>query len=177
MNARLFAMAAGLWRGSPGFVRQGVLRLTQRTYTLGVVGLVPDERNAILLLRHRFRVPYPWGLPGGYLEAGEDPGQALARELEEEVGIRAEPRPGVLEHELNHATRSVSYFVLMSTLVAPVPRMNPVEVLDYRFCSLDSLPVGLQPTHAEVLRRYWLKHASPTKNLVVVPCTSIEPLA
>lgn len=168
MNARLFAIAAGLWRRSPGFVRQGVLRLTQRTYTLGVVGLVPDEQNAILLLRHRFRVPYSWGLPGGYLEAGETPGEALARELEEEVGIRLEPRPGVLEHELNHATRCISYFVLMSTLSAPVLRVNPAELLDYRFCTLDSLPGGLQPSHAEVLRRYWREQASPTQNLVVM---------
>lgn len=150
-------------------MRQSLLRLTQRTYTVGVVGLVPNEHNAILLLRHRFRVPYSWGLPGGYLEAGETPGDAMARELEEEVGIHAEPLPGVLEHELNHATRCISYVVVMSTPRGAVPRLNPSELLDCRFCNLENLPDGLQPTHAALVRRYWQEQPSPAQNLVMVP--------
>lgn len=157
-----------MWRCSPLFLRRSVLRMTQRTYTVGVVGLVPDAHNAILLLRHRFRVPFAWGLPGGYLEAGETPGAALARELDEEVGLRLQPRPGVLEHELNHRARCISYVVVMDAVGDQVPRLNGSELLEYRFCSADALPEGLQPTHAELLTRYWSTERSPAQNLIVL---------
>lgn len=32
--------------------------------------------------------PGAWDLPGGHIEAGEDPGAALIREMREELGIR-----------------------------------------------------------------------------------------
>lgn len=47
-------------------------------------------RNGKVLLARRAAAPYrgTWDLPGGFLEAGETPEQALARELREEIGAR-----------------------------------------------------------------------------------------
>ncbi|MBV9281592.1 MAG: NUDIX domain-containing protein [Chloroflexi bacterium] len=59
-------------------------------YSVGVVGVIQDERGDVLLVRHTYRHEYPWGLPSGFLEHGEQPFPALAREIKEETGLDVE---------------------------------------------------------------------------------------
>jgi ADP-ribose pyrophosphatase YjhB (NUDIX family) len=51
-----------------------------------------DDRGRVLLAR-RANPPYRnyWDLPGGFLEEGEHPLEALRRELREETGLEIEP--------------------------------------------------------------------------------------
>ena len=52
------------------------------------VGVVFDEDNNVLLLEHIFHRPISWGLPGGWLDRGESPEDALRREIFEETGLK-----------------------------------------------------------------------------------------
>ncbi len=53
-------------------------------------GLICDESGRILLvLRNREPGKALWGLPGGFVESGENPIDAARREIEEETGIKA----------------------------------------------------------------------------------------
>jgi 8-oxo-dGTP pyrophosphatase MutT (NUDIX family) len=168
MREVLLDWVGHVWRRAPSQFRRSVLALTQRMYTAGVVGVVPNRDDAVLLLRHRFRVPYAWGLPGGYIEDRESPNSALARELFEELSLRVEVRAGVLEHELNHASHTISYVVLANPVDEIAPALG-AELLDFRFCTADDLPAELQPTHARVLERYWAGAREPRDNLLVLP--------
>ncbi len=56
--------------------------------TAGAV--ITDANGRVLLLKHRFRPGTGWGMPGGFIEAGEQPEEALRRELREEVGLELE---------------------------------------------------------------------------------------
>ena len=52
-----------------------------------VGAIVSDARGRVLLLQHEFRTGSGWGIPGGFMEAGEQPLEALRRELREEIGV------------------------------------------------------------------------------------------
>lgn len=63
---------------------------------VGAVGAIFNEAGQVLLLEHVFRPHYPWGLPGGWVERGENPADTVRREIEEELGLRVEVKQLVL---------------------------------------------------------------------------------
>jgi 8-oxo-dGTP diphosphatase len=58
-----------------------------------VAAVLISERRVLLCHRSRDREWFPdvWDLPGGHVEGRESPPEALAHELEEELGICIEP--------------------------------------------------------------------------------------
>ncbi|GAA2036139.1 hypothetical protein GCM10009756_31050 [Pseudokineococcus marinus] len=57
-----------------------------------VVGVLVRDGRALMVHRSPHRRWYPdvWDLPGGHVEAGEDPRAALVRELREELAVEAQ---------------------------------------------------------------------------------------
>ena len=67
-----------LWRHAPKSVRRWGVRLVEPRFTVTAGAVVVDERGRVLLLNHVFRVGSGWGIPGGFMEKGEQPEEALA---------------------------------------------------------------------------------------------------
>ena len=78
-----------------------------RKVTEVAVGIILNAQNEYLLAKRPVGKPYAdyWEFPGGKIEAGESVAQALARELQEELGIEIDGSTewGVIEHDYPHA--------------------------------------------------------------------------
>jgi len=68
----------GLWLG---------VRLFAPQNHVGAVGAVFNKQGQVLMVEHVFRPDYAWGLPGGWVERGEDPACAVKREFKEELNL------------------------------------------------------------------------------------------
>ena len=76
-----------LWRGAPKSLRRWSVWLAEPRFMVTVGAVAVDARGRVLLLKHEFRTGSGWGIPGGFMEAGEQPLEALRRELREEIGV------------------------------------------------------------------------------------------
>lgn len=79
-----------IWRRAPKALRRWTVRFSHPRFAVTAGAIVTDSRGRVLLLKHRFRPGSGWGLPGGFIEQGEQPGEALRRELREEIGLEVE---------------------------------------------------------------------------------------
>jgi 8-oxo-dGTP diphosphatase len=112
-----------------------------RTPKLVVAALVSDQSGRVLVTRRRPDQPLPdqWEFPGGKMEAGESPQEALVRELREEIGVQPEVGPvwDVLFH------RYPDYDVLMlvySCRLPPGAEPRCLEVSALAWARPDELP-------------------------------------
>src|SRR5438270_2556140 len=77
----------------PVLMASVVQRVLVPHFRVGVVAVVRDDAGEYLLFRHTYRNSCPWGLPTGFLEHGEQPSQALSREIFEESGLTVDLGP------------------------------------------------------------------------------------
>ena len=83
-------LLVAIWRRAPKALRRWTVRLSHPQFAVTAGAVITDGHGRVLLLKHRFRPDAGWGMPGGFLERGEQPDAALRRELREEIGLEVE---------------------------------------------------------------------------------------
>ncbi len=76
-----------VWRILPIWMQLLAAAIIRPRYQVAVGGMIINEHGQILLCEHTYRRLHAWGLPGGDLKFGEDPVEAIKREILEETGL------------------------------------------------------------------------------------------
>lgn len=144
VRGRLHRVVARVWRRLGGRTQWRLARLRHRTFLVYAGGIVRDEQGRILLLRHRLWPEYrAWGLPGGYVNAGERLEDGVAREVREETALEVKVAgpPVGLASGFRH--RVEAYYEARVT--GGLLRIDAAEILEARWCALDELPDEMSP--------------------------------
>ena len=115
--------------------------------TILVSAAVLVEGGRVLLTQRKrgTHLAGAWEFPGGKVERGEDPRDALARELREEIGVEAEARD-ILEatfHRYPEKSVRLLFFLTVRTAGSPEPRA--LDVADVRWAAVEDLRDELFP--------------------------------
>ena len=154
-------MLLWLWKvlPLPRPLRRAYIAWTHPRFLIGVVALIRDDAGRILVLEHTYRRQHPWGLPGGYLQAREDPAQGLVREVQEETGLLVQI-DRLLSAELFAADQLDLLFA--ATVLSGAQQTSP-EVRDWRYVSPAELSEILPNQLALLRRANLLDDLSPTR--------------
>ncbi|HWS52940.1 MAG TPA: NUDIX hydrolase [Pyrinomonadaceae bacterium] len=149
----LKSLLAGVWRGAPVFVRRAGVWLTQPRFTVTAGAVVSDERGRVLLLRHTLRSGEGWGIPGGFLTSGEQPEEAVRREMFEETGLEFETVELAFARTLSHVRQVEIIFRCAMRSAALAGRTPSFEVDRAAWFELAALPDGLSRDQRALIRR------------------------
>ena len=139
-----------VWRRLPGFVRRRLVRMGQRRFTVTAGALIIDEQGRLLLLEHVFRPDGGWGIPGGFLNKGEQPEAGLRRELREEIGIEVANVKMLFARTLS-GPKQIEIYFRASAIGRPEP--CSFEIKSAGWFSLDKLPPELSEDQRRLIQR------------------------
>lgn len=131
----LFNIAGILWKKMPRGMRRWLTRRFQQSFTVSAAGIITNENGEVLLLDHVLRPVSGWGLPGGFMDIGEQPETALRRELREETGIELTDVRLVTIRTLHTHIE-----VIFTARGIGEPVVKSREITDLRWFGLDNMP-------------------------------------
>ena len=104
-----------------------------------VVGaMLEGEKGRYLITQRRptATLPLLWEFPGGKVEPGETPEAALARELEEEMGITVHVADQVIHTRHEYPGYDIDFRVFSCRLAPPDQQVQHKGVHDHRWVTL-----------------------------------------
>lgn len=136
MNPRLqvYRLAGYL----PAPIKRLIVGAREVRFLIGVIGVVMDDANRVLLFRHSYRPFAPWGLPSGFLKDNERLEDSIKREIAEETGLSVD-FVEILHTEARSRPRRVDVWMRYRSSASAPPR-GSAEVEEARFFAFDELP-------------------------------------
>lgn len=143
-------LLGAIWRRVPKSLRRWTVRAYQSHFAVTAGAIIRNGEGCVLLLKHRFRPSPGWGIPGGFIERGEQPEQALRRELREEIELEVED----VKLFTTRAFKELKQIEIIFTARAlnDTARLS-FEIQKAGWFSLDELPSELPKDQAQLIKR------------------------
>lgn len=139
-----------LWLSLPPSLRRSTMRFSNTRFTVTAGALIFNGKGEVLLLKHLFRAGTGWGMPGGFMESGEQPEETLRRELREEVGIEVTSVRLFAARSFKKPRQVEIVFVCRSNGDA---RPRSVEIEQAGWFRPEALPDGLALDQRQLIQR------------------------
>lgn len=128
----------GLWKRLPYRLRLRLIRITQKKFTASVAVIITNRQGKVLLLEHLLRPGSGWGIPGGFIEHGEQPETAVRRELREETGIELE---NIKLYRIRTLNRHIEFMFRAES--DDEARVNSREIKSLGWFAVDEMPAEM----------------------------------
>lgn len=138
-----------IWRKTPRRVRRKIIRTTQKTFTASAGALITNHKREILLLDHVLRPRSGWGIPGGFMHYGEQPEQAVSREILEEVGLEI---TNIKLLRVRTAHRHIE--MLFSAEAEGEPKVLSREINSAGWFALEEIPSEMSSTQKFIIENF-----------------------
>ena len=138
-----------IWRYLPRRVRYRLTRIGQQRFTVTTAAVIFDEEGRVLLLEHVFR-RMGWGIPGGFLNSGEQPEEGLRRELREEIGVELTNVESLYVRGLRKLRQVEIHF---RARVVGTPEPRSFEIKRAQWFAVDQLPPELSKDQRRLIDR------------------------
>jgi 8-oxo-dGTP diphosphatase len=143
-------LMGAIWRRVPRRLKRWTMRLSNPRFAVTAGAVITDNRGRVLLLKHRFRPGTGWGMPGGFMQEGEQPEEALRRELREEVGLEVE-KLKLFTTRAFSVPRQVE-IVFTARAIGNTNELN-FEIQKAAWFSSNELPQELPKDQAQLIKR------------------------
>lgn len=131
----------------PREMRTWAARSVQVNFTASAGGIIVNEGRQILLLNHFLRPVSGWGVPGGFLEADEQPEDAFRREVREETGLEVEDISFVRARTTGRHIEFIFFAKAVGTA-----EVRSKEISGLAWFDIDALPAGLSLDQKALIR-------------------------
>ena len=139
-----------IWRLLPLRIQIILSRIIRPLFQVFAAGVIFNQDNKILLVKSTYQRFHPWGLPGGSLDYGESPEDAVKREVWEETGLIVEIKRFLLVK--TWSPDRVGMYYLCEITGGEIHPTDEVSEADY--FSLDELP-DVRPVDVDMFKELY----------------------
>jgi ADP-ribose pyrophosphatase YjhB (NUDIX family) len=124
--------------------RAWLVRSTQSSFTASAAAIILNEKKEVLLLNHVLRPYSGWGIPGGFIDKGEQAEDAIRREIREEIGIE-------ISRLQLYTIRTIGSHLEILFFAQPngQPKIRSAEIMELRWYGREELPEETAKTHGQ----------------------------
>lgn len=137
-----------VWRRLPNKLGKKIIRAGQSKFSVSSGGIITDDRGKILLLNHVFRAGSGWGVPGGFINHGEQPEVALQRELREEIGLKLK---NVKVFSVQTIGKHIE--ILLTAEADGEIKLKSFEINKAEWFAVEELPDGMSNSQKAAIRK------------------------